>query len=49
MNIIIGEGRNNFIIEFNENRTEEDDLPVITQTPADCINADESLTMINRH
>ena len=25
MTIIIGEGRNNFIIEFNENRTEEDD------------------------
>jgi chromatin segregation and condensation protein Rec8/ScpA/Scc1 (kleisin family) len=25
MNILIGEGRNNFIVEFNENRTEEDD------------------------
>jgi segregation and condensation protein A len=25
MNILIGEGRNNFIIEFNEHRTEEDD------------------------
>ena len=33
MNIIIGEGRNNFIIEFNENRTEEDNLPILTETP----------------
>ncbi|HLY70871.1 MAG TPA: segregation/condensation protein A [Puia sp.] len=33
MNIIIGEGRNNFIIEFNENRSEEDNLPIIAETP----------------
>jgi len=33
MNILIGEGRNNFIIEFNENRTEEDNLPVVGETP----------------
>jgi segregation and condensation protein A len=33
MNIIIGEGRNNFIIEFNESRTEEDNLPIITESP----------------
>ncbi len=33
MTIIIGEGRNNFIIEFNENRTEEDDA-YIFESPA---------------
>jgi segregation and condensation protein A len=33
MTIIIGEGRNNFIIEFNENRTEEDDAYVF-ESPA---------------
>jgi segregation and condensation protein A len=33
MNIIIGEGRNNFIIEFNENRTEEDNMPFVVETP----------------
>jgi len=27
MNILIGEGRNNFIIEWNENRSEEEDSP----------------------
>jgi segregation and condensation protein A len=27
MNIILGEGRNNFIVEFNANRTEEDIVP----------------------
>lgn len=27
MNILIGEGRNNFIIEFNENRPEEEEAP----------------------
>jgi len=25
MNLLVGEGRNNFILEFNEHRTEEDD------------------------
>jgi len=33
MSIIQGEGRNNFIIEFNENRTEEDNLSIITESP----------------
>jgi segregation and condensation protein A len=33
MTIIIGEGRNNFIIEFNENRTEEDNT-YIFESPA---------------
>ncbi|MBS1933060.1 MAG: segregation/condensation protein A [Bacteroidetes bacterium] len=28
MTIIIGEGKNNFIVEYNENRTEEDDVYV---------------------
>ena len=32
MNIILGEGRNNFIVEFNENRTEQDDVPA-SQSP----------------
>ena len=32
MTIIIGEGRNNFIIEFNENRTEED--AYLSESPA---------------
>ena len=33
MHIIIGEGRNNFIIEFNENRTDEDELSSMIETP----------------
>jgi segregation and condensation protein A len=32
MNIILGEGRNNFIVEFNENRTEQDNVPA-SQSP----------------
>ncbi|MES1221494.1 MAG: segregation/condensation protein A [Bacteroidota bacterium] len=31
MYIIVGEGRNNFIVEFNENRTEEDDMYLPTE------------------
>jgi segregation and condensation protein A len=34
MTIIMGEGRNNFILEFNENRVEEDDIPGIGEAPA---------------
>lgn len=33
MTIIVGEGRNNFIVEYNENRTEEDDIYIPTETP----------------
>jgi segregation and condensation protein A len=33
MSIITGEGRNNFILEFNENRTEEDDMPYNAELP----------------
>ncbi|HLX91449.1 MAG TPA: segregation/condensation protein A [Puia sp.] len=33
MAIMMGEGRNNFIVEFNENRTEEDNLPVADESP----------------
>ncbi len=33
MTIIIGEGRNNFIIEFNENRTEEDEMSSTAELP----------------
>jgi segregation and condensation protein A len=28
MSILIGEGRNNFILEFNDNRDEEDSIPL---------------------
>jgi segregation and condensation protein A len=34
MTIMMGEGRNNFILEFNENRVEEDDLPNVNESPA---------------
>ncbi len=33
MTIIIGEGRNNFILEFNENRSEEEDVPSSSENP----------------
>jgi segregation and condensation protein A len=33
MNIIIGEGPNNFFIELNENRPEQGNLPIVTQSP----------------
>lgn len=32
MTLIMGEGRNNFIVEWNENREEDPDLPVIEPT-----------------
>jgi segregation and condensation protein A len=34
MSIMVGEGRNNFIIEWNENREEEDDGLFIATPPA---------------
>lgn len=33
MTIMVGEGRNNFIIEFNENRSEDEDILTPAETP----------------